>query len=84
MAVVDIAGGFRVSRPAVSRHLRILHAAALVRVERRGRRRLYALDAAPLEAIDLWLAFYRQFWTARLVDLKSLAESIHREEQKGD
>lgn len=47
-----IAGAFPVSRPAVSRHLRVLRAAGLVRDEASGRERVYRLDAAPLRALE--------------------------------
>jgi DNA-binding transcriptional ArsR family regulator len=54
-----IARAFPVSRPAISRHLRILVEAGLVRRRRAGRRCFYSLNAAPLKAIDAWIALYR-------------------------
>ena len=74
-SVSDIAGLFTVSRPAISKHLRILHQARLVRDRRAGRQRVYRLDPAPLEVIDAWLAPYRSFWTNRLTELKHFVES---------
>jgi DNA-binding transcriptional ArsR family regulator len=47
-----IAGAFPVSRPAVSRHLRVLRAAGLVKDEASGRERVYRLDAAPLQELE--------------------------------
>ena len=70
-----IARKFPVSRPAISRHLRLLRRAALVREQRLGRRRIYHADPAPLRQIDEWLARYRLFWSARLIDLKEFVES---------
>jgi DNA-binding transcriptional ArsR family regulator len=61
-----IAERFPVSRPAVSRHLRVLRETGLVRAREDGRRRLYSLDPAPLVELDAWLARYRIFWTNRL------------------
>jgi DNA-binding transcriptional ArsR family regulator len=61
-----IAERFPVSRPAVSRHLRVLREGGLVRAREDGRRRLYSLDPAPLAELDAWLARYRGFWTNRL------------------
>jgi DNA-binding transcriptional ArsR family regulator len=57
---------FGISQPAVSLHLRVLreHGFATVRAE--GARRLYAVDAAPLEEVDRWLEPYRRFWNQRL------------------
>ena len=70
----EIAAAFPISRPAVSKHLRVLREAALVREEPRGRSRIYRLDARPLAALDGWLAHYRVFWAARLHELKRAVE----------
>src|SRR3954469_8926574 len=66
IAAGDLAARFPVSRPAISRHLRVLREAGLVRCRTDGRRRLYALDPAPLHELDDWLAPYRRFWAQRL------------------
>jgi DNA-binding transcriptional ArsR family regulator len=62
----EIAARFPISRPAVSRHLRVLRETGLVRVRRDAQRRLYSLDPAPLTELDAWLERYRRFWTGRL------------------
>ena len=62
----ELAGRFPVSRPAISRHLRVLREAGLVRARTDGKRRLYALDPRPLRELDDWLEPYRQFWAQRL------------------
>jgi DNA-binding transcriptional ArsR family regulator len=72
--VNDIAGLFPVSRPAISRHLRVLRRARLVREERRGRQRIYRLEASPLSELDHWLEQYRQYWTINLMNLKNHLE----------
>ena len=74
-AAGDIAGGFRVSRPAISRHMRVLRKAHLVIERREGRNRVYALNPEPLRTVDQWLASYRQFWQARLGELKQFVET---------
>lgn len=71
----ELAALFPISRPAVSRHLRVLREAGLVRERRAAQQRLYSLNPMPLRALDRWLAQYRVFWTARLQDLKRVAES---------
>lgn len=65
-AAGDLAGRFPVSRPAISRHLRVLREAGLVRVRSDGRQRFYALDPGPLRALDDWLEPYRDLWAQRL------------------
>lgn len=52
----DIAQRFPISRPAISRHLRVLRESGLVRDESVGRQRIYRLDAAPLAPLLDWLA----------------------------
>ncbi|MBA2385288.1 MAG: winged helix-turn-helix transcriptional regulator [Actinobacteria bacterium] len=62
----ELASHFRTSRPAVSRHLRVLREQGLVRTRSEAQRRVYSLDPAPLAELDAWLARYRSFWTNRL------------------
>ena len=71
-----LAAGFDVTRPAVSRHLRILREAELVEERRRGRERVYTLKPASLETATRWLDEYRMFWSARLRDLKDFVEAM--------
>lgn len=65
----------QVSRPAVSKHLRLLRAARLVRVEKQGRQRYYWLEGRDLEQIATWLVRYEQYWRGRLAALKTAAEA---------
>jgi DNA-binding transcriptional ArsR family regulator len=58
------------SQPGVSKHLKVLREAGLVTVRADGKRRLYALRAAPLAEVDAWLAHYRAYWPERLDDLE--------------
>ena len=53
-------------QPNVSKHLKALHTAGLVRIRVDGPRRLYSLDPAPLAELDDWLAPYREFWSTKL------------------
>jgi len=78
-----IARAFPVSRPAISKHLRLLRRAHLVRERREGRRRLYQLNPAPLRAVDSWLEQYRSFWQMNLADLKTFVEAEQAKEKSG-
>jgi DNA-binding transcriptional ArsR family regulator len=75
----EIAAAFTVSRPAVSRHLRVLREAGLVRARRDSQRRVYGLDPAPLREIDAWLDRYRRFWPDRL---DALEEHLRRTKEE--
>jgi DNA-binding transcriptional ArsR family regulator len=57
--VHELAAEFDISRPAISRHLRVLKAAGLVREEKRGRENIYILDAGQLLDADRWLDAFR-------------------------
>src|SRR3954452_9649282 len=70
----ELARGFRISRPAVLKHVRVLVRAGLLREQRQGRHRVYELNPAPLRAVDAWIAQYRDFWRGNLRSLKSYVE----------
>jgi DNA-binding transcriptional ArsR family regulator len=62
---------FGISQPAVSQHLRVLRDNGFTTVRAAGTRRLYAVDATPLQEVDAWLDRYRRFWTQRLDALET-------------
>ena len=78
-SVGEIAEGMRVSRPAVSQHLKILKAARLVTVHAEGTRRVYAVDTQGLELLRKWLD---GFWGEALVAFKAVAEREATRERK--
>ncbi len=63
---LQLGEGFAGSQPALSKHLRVLRSAGLVRVRREGRRQLYSLDPRPLVRVERWISLYRTFWSDRL------------------
>lgn len=77
-----IAEAFPVSRPAISKHLRLLRRARLVREHREGRNRIYRLNPEPLRAVDSWIEQYRTFWSHSLANLKSFVEAEHTREKQ--
>ena len=70
-AVEEIAGRFPVSRPAISKHLRTLLEAGLVRREAAGRMNIYRAQPEPLGEVKGWV---ESLWRGRLLGLKRLAE----------
>lgn len=70
----EVAERFDVSRPAISRHLRVLREAGLVARRKEAQSRLYRLAPEALREVDRWLERYRVFWTARMHDLKRYVE----------
>jgi DNA-binding transcriptional ArsR family regulator len=78
----EIAQAFPISRPAISKHLRLLRRAHLVREHREGRNRVYQLDPEPLRAVDSWLSQYRNFWKMNLANLKTFVEDEYAKETR--
>jgi len=64
--VAAISVEFGITQPAVSQHLRVLREAGFATVRAEGTRRLYAVDPAPLQEVDLWLDQFRRDWSSRL------------------
>ncbi|MFG2002903.1 ArsR/SmtB family transcription factor [Spirillospora sp. NPDC048911] len=84
--VGDIASRFTISRPAISRHLRVLRESGLVHDELMGRRRLYTLDPAPLTELAEWITFLRSptGWQHRLDALETEVRRTARERSTPD
>lgn len=72
--VGEIAGNFRTSRPAISRHLRVLRSAGLIVTRRKGTARMCDLNARPLREVDAWLHDYEAFWSQTMRGLKKFVE----------
>jgi DNA-binding transcriptional ArsR family regulator len=66
MSAGEIAARFPVSRPAISRHLRVLRQARLASFRGQAQRRVYSLNPKPLAEIDSWLERHRRFWAEKL------------------
>jgi len=64
--VAELARPFRMSKPAISKHLRVLEEAGLLARRRQGRVHHLRLVPAPLETADDWLGRYRAFWEEKL------------------
>ncbi len=69
-----LAAEFSQSRPAISKHLRVLRQAQLVRERRLGKERHYALEPMPLQRVAGWIEGYRAFWARNLDQLKAHLE----------
>jgi DNA-binding transcriptional ArsR family regulator len=70
-----LASEFAQSRPAISKHLRVLREARLVSEQRLGRERVYDLSPVPLQQVAGWIEGYRSFWQISLTNLKRHLEN---------
>jgi DNA-binding transcriptional ArsR family regulator len=84
--VGELAVPFKISQPAVSRHLKVLEHAGLVSRTRRATARLSRLEAEPLRDVTVWLAGYRSFWElshARLDELLTALQEDNDDDRAG-
>jgi DNA-binding transcriptional ArsR family regulator len=81
-SVMELAKPFRISQPAISKHLRVLERAGLISRGRDAQRRPRRLEAQPLAEASSWLEHYRQFWEKRFQRLDALLEAMKASEKK--
>jgi DNA-binding transcriptional ArsR family regulator len=79
-AVGDIAETLAIRQPQVSKHLKVLAEAGIVRVEPRARRRIYHLQAEPFDQIARWLDSFEHLWEVRLDSLGDYLQANETEE----
>jgi DNA-binding transcriptional ArsR family regulator len=74
MPVTVISEHYPISRTAVSKHLRVLAEAGLVKERKVGRETRYRMDPQPLREVQCWLAYYERYWENKLLALKHYVE----------
>ena len=79
--VTDIAAGFPISLNSISKHIRMLERAGLVRRSISGRDHVLSLNAQPLAEASAWIEHYRRFWEGRLAALDTYVTSKKRKRQ---
>jgi len=72
--VNTVADNFDISRPAISRHVRILTECGLLVIRKEGRERYCQADLRKLKQVSDWTDRYREFWTKKLDDLEEFLE----------
>jgi DNA-binding transcriptional ArsR family regulator len=83
-SVKDLASPFSISRPAISKHLRVLERAGLVKRSPDGRISRCSLEAGPMREAADWVEYYRRYWEGQLEALAQYleGESTPHEPQK--
>jgi DNA-binding transcriptional ArsR family regulator len=79
--VTDVAEPFAMSLNAVSKHIKVLEKAGLIRRVRQGREHTLELDPAPLQEVARWLHRYAGFWDERLEQLQTFFADQKRRKQ---
>ncbi len=76
--VTELLKPFSISQPAVSKHLRILREAGLVRSRKEGRLRLYEIEANRLRQVFDWVSHFEQYWDEKLDALGNYLDKQHK------
>jgi DNA-binding transcriptional ArsR family regulator len=82
MTINALAENFDMSRPAVSKHLKALHAAGFISITDVGRERYCQLKQDGFDEVDQFISYFDRFWTARLGKLHQLLQAKSKKEGK--
>ena len=77
-SVLELTGGFRMSQPAISKHLKVLETAGLISRRREAQRRPCRLEPARLKDLADWVGSYREFWEASFERLDDFLERVQQ------
>lgn len=72
LTINSLAENFDMSRPAVSKHIKILHNAGFITITDIGRERYCTLKKDGFEELQSWIAYFDKFWTSKLKKLETL------------
>jgi len=75
-SVSELAEPFAMSQPAISKHLKVLERAGLIRRGRDAQRRPARIEAKPLQEANMWIERYRELWEANYSRLDALLEDL--------
>ena len=78
----QVAERFEISRPAISKHMKILTECGLVKIRQKGRERYCELRHLPLNDVVQWIEHHRQFWDKKLHALKKHIEAENNSKPK--
>ncbi len=81
-SVTELAKPFKISMPAISKHLKVLEHAGLIQRSREAQWRPCRLEAAPLKEVSDWTERYRRFWEERFDRLDEYLAELQKEEKK--
>jgi len=80
--VLELAGPFPISQPAVTKHLNVLESAGLISRRRRARQRLCRLEPQRLKQLADWVGTYRDFWEASFDRLDSYLDTLQEDDRR--
>ena len=80
--VTELAEPFGISLPAVSKHLKVLEKAKLIKRQKDGRVHRFTINPKPLQSAHGWIEYYEQFWTTQLASLGKYLEKTKSKEDE--
>lgn len=83
MSINDLADNFDMSRPAVSKHIKVLHLAGFISIEDSGRERYCTLKKDGFDELQEWMDYYEQFWAGKMNDLSALLDTKYKKGNAG-
>jgi DNA-binding transcriptional ArsR family regulator len=82
LSVNNVAENFEISRPAVSKHLKILQECGIVAVKKEGRERFCFIEPHKLVPAFLWIDRYKSLWEYRVDAFENYVNSIHKNSKR--
>ena len=80
-SVNEIAEQLQLSQPLVSKHLRVLSQAGLVKVRQNAQQRIYQLEELHFDELESWLATFKHLWESRLDHLDSYLQEVKKDQK---
>jgi DNA-binding transcriptional ArsR family regulator len=77
-----VAQNFNVSRPAISKHVKVLEECGLISITQKGRERYCEAKFEKLNEVSTWVEQYRQFWESKLDSLEIYLNKIQKNKKK--
>ncbi|MBV8391212.1 MAG: winged helix-turn-helix transcriptional regulator [Mucilaginibacter sp.] len=72
LSINSLADNFDISRPAVSKHIKVLYEAGFIQISEEGRERYCELNPAGFDEVKQWITYFEQFWKEKLQSLENL------------
>lgn len=84
LTVNAVADQFKISRPAISKHIKILEECALISIQQFGRERICKIEPRNLIPAFMWIDQYRKLWEDQIDSFESYINQLHQKQQKKD
>lgn len=78
-----VAENYNISRPAISKHIKVLTECGLVEIKQEGRERYCTAKLDKLSEVNAWITQYKQFWEGKLDALEQYLDKIQKEKKNG-